>query len=282
MADSVAGTAATGHAAADDVVGVVLAAGEGRRLRPLTDLRPKPLCPVGNVALLDLALDRVEAVTPAVAVNLHHGRAEIEAHLDGRAGPVHRSIEEPEALGTAGALGLLRPWIDGRAALVVNADAWTDARLGAFVDGWDGERVRLLVTPGSDGRPGFGPRVGLVASLMPWAMVAALRPEPSGLYETMWLEADRAGRLETVAHPGRFVDCGTPADYLRANLGAVEVAGGSIVARGAVVAATASIVDSVVGEGAHVAGAVVRSVVWAGAVVAEGETLTDGVRTPVG
>ena len=65
MADSVAGTAAGEHAATPDLVGVVLAAGEGRRLRPLTDLRPKPLCPVGNRALLDLALERVRPVVGA-------------------------------------------------------------------------------------------------------------------------------------------------------------------------------------------------------------------------
>ena len=42
-----------------DVAAVILAAGEGRRLRPLTDRLPKALCPVGNTALLDLALERV-------------------------------------------------------------------------------------------------------------------------------------------------------------------------------------------------------------------------------
>ncbi len=282
MADSVAGTAASEHAADLGLVGVALAAGEGRRLRPLTDLRPKPLCPVGNVALIDLALERLATVTDALAVNLHHGREAIERHLDGRRGgvAVHRSVEEPRALGTAGALGLLRPWIDGRPALVVNADSWTDADLARFVAGWDGERIRLLITAGPGGRAEFGPRVGLVASLLPWSAVAALRPEPSGLYEVMWVEAHAAGRLETVEHKGRFVDCGTPGDYLRANLEAVAVAGGSIVAAGAEVAAGARVIDSVVGEGAVVAGTVDRSVVWPGAEVHAGEVLTDAIRAP--
>src|SRR5439155_26439775 len=90
-----------------ELAAVVLAAGAGTRLRPLTWLRPKPLCPVDNVALVDLAMDRVSGVSGpgGVAVNVHHGRSAMEAHLADR---VHLSVEEPEALGTAGALGNLR------------------------------------------------------------------------------------------------------------------------------------------------------------------------------
>jgi len=268
---------------------VALAAGEGRRLRPLSDLRPKPLCPVGNQALLDLALGRLSAVTDALVVNLHHGWQAIEDHLDARADrrpgrpDVHRSREEPEALGTAGALGRLRPWIDGRAALVVNADSWTDADLAAFVAGWDGERVRLLVTPDPADPAGpaeFGPRMGLVASLLPWTDVAELRAEPSGLYEVMWVAAHEEGRLETVGHTGRFVDCGTPADYLRANLEAVAEAGDSIVDADATVSTGGEVIESVVGAGAVVAGTVVRSVLWPGAEVVAGEVLVGAVRAP--
>ena len=102
----------------DDLVGVVLAAGRGTRLRPLTRLRPKALCPVGNVPLVDLALERVRPAVGEVAVNLHHGRRTLDAHL---ADDVHRSVEADQPLGTAGALGLLRSWIDGRGVLVVNA-----------------------------------------------------------------------------------------------------------------------------------------------------------------
>src|SRR3546814_7155381 len=81
------------------LAGVVLAAGAGTRLRPLTLLRPKVLCPVGNVPLIDLALARLGSVG-SVAVNVHHGRAMLDAHLDPG---VHRSYEE-SLLGTAGAL----------------------------------------------------------------------------------------------------------------------------------------------------------------------------------
>src|SRR3954465_14248755 len=106
---------------ADSLAGVVLAAGGGERLRPLSRLRPKVLCPVGDRPLVDHALARFDGVTTAIAVNVHHGREQLDAPLAGR---VHVSHEERQALGTAGALGLLKPWIDGRPVLVVNGDTW--------------------------------------------------------------------------------------------------------------------------------------------------------------
>src|SRR3954454_9279240 len=167
----------------DSLAGVVLAAGSGSRLLPLTRLRPKALCPVGLVPLVDLALSRLAGCAGELAVNVHHGRAEMEAHLHDR---VHLSVEEPEALGTAGALGALRPWIDGRPTLVTNADAWlpTDLAtgLGDFVTGWDGERVRLLAVDDPD-RGDFGPLRYCGVALLPWSAVAPLAPTPTGLYE---------------------------------------------------------------------------------------------------
>ncbi len=245
------------------VPALVLAAGEGRRLRPLTLLRPKPLCPVGGRTLLDRALDAVGPAAARVAVNVHHGRDQVEAHLAARAAGGGRgvfvSVEEPEALGTAGAVAHLRDWLAGGPVLVVNGDTVHDADLAAFVAGWDGGRVRLLTpTPGP-----FGPRSGVVASLLPAAVVARLAPEPSGLWECVWRDAVAAGQLETVHHDGLFADCGTPADYLAANL-AVAGAGRPD--------------GSVVGEGARVDGTVARCVVWPGSVVAAGEHLVDAVR----
>jgi len=230
---------------------VVLAAGAGTRLRPLTWLRPKALCPVDNVTLLDAALARVGAVTDAIAVNVHHGRAAMEARLAGR---VHLSIEEPAALGTAGAIGNLRRWIDGRPTLVMNVDAWHQADLRVFVDGWDGERVRLLI-PDQE----FGPRARVVASLLPWEDVAALEPVPSGLYEVSWRLAQERGRLDVDRYTGPFFDCGTPASYLAANL----VASGG---------------KAVIGPGAVVDGDVEESVVWPGAIVRAGERLRRAIR----
>ncbi|HEU0129455.1 MAG TPA: NDP-sugar synthase [Mycobacteriales bacterium] len=239
------------------VAAVVLAAGRGSRLRPLTDLRPKPLCPVGNVPLLDLALDAAAAVTDAVAVNACHLAEQVAAHVGDRA---HLSLETDVdgGLGTAGALGRLKPWLDGRDVLVLNGDAYRPGPLDALVDGWDGERVRLLVVR-DPARGDFGEWRFAGASLHPWRVVAPLPDEPLGLYEAVW----RHTEPELVPWDGPFVDCGTVRDYLDANLLA---SGGA----------------SVVGAGATVDGELVRSVVWAGGVVRAGERLVDAVRTDTG
>jgi NDP-sugar pyrophosphorylase family protein len=239
----------------DDVAAVVLAAGAGTRLRPLTDILPKALCPVNNVALVDLAIDRVRPLTARIAVNVHHGRALLEPHLAGR---VHISVEEPRALGTAGALGQLREWIAGRATVVVNADAWHRFDLSALLAGWDGERVRLLVVE-DRARGDFGPWRQCGASIMPWSEVSRLPATFGGLYEASWAPRWAEGRLELIACAGPFFDCGTPADYLAANLAA---SGGR----------------SVIGEGARVEGELVRSVVWPGGLVRRGERLVDCIR----
>ncbi|MCU1452537.1 MAG: hypothetical protein JWN46_683 [Acidimicrobiales bacterium] len=245
---------------ADDLAGVVLAAGAGTRLWPLTLLRPKALCPVAGVALVDLALDRLQGVVTDLAMNAHHGRGQVQRHLAGRAGSVHVSVEEPDALGTAGALGALRSWIDGRPLLVTNADAWLPIDLEPFVDGWDGERVRLL-TVRDPIRGDFGDLRYCGVALMPWDAVAPLAPEPSGLYEASWRDRWEAGALDLVVHDGPFVDCGTAGDYLAANL--LATGGPSAVGPGATV-----------GVGATLE----RSVVWPGSVVAPGEVLVDAIR----
>jgi len=240
------------------LAGLALAAGEGRRLRPLTLLRPKPLCPVGDRVLLDWSLDALAGAVDHVAVNVHHDRPAIEAHLAERATTgrgVHLSVEEPEALGTAGAVARLRDWLDGRGVLVVNADTWHRADLAEFVAGWDGERVRVL----TDSPLPFGPRSGVVASILPWQLARELDEVPSGLWERVWRDELAAGRLDAAHETGPVVDCGRAADYLRANL---EWSGGR----------------SIVGAGALVEGTVVRSVVWPGAHVAAGEVLVDAIR----
>jgi mannose-1-phosphate guanylyltransferase/MurNAc alpha-1-phosphate uridylyltransferase len=244
------------------VAGVVLAAGAGSRLAPLSERQPKPLCPVANRALLDLAIERVASVTSDVAVNVHHGADAILAHLDRGDVPlpeVHVSLERPEALGTAGALGALRGWIDGRDVLVVNADTWAPGSLATAVSTWDRSRPRVLV----HGSARFGPRSAIAGCALAWSEVEGLAAEPSGLYEVVWRRADADGRLDVVRHDGPFVDCGTPADYLRANLEAVALAGGSVIDPGAEVGGPVT-GRCVIGAGARVAGPIEDSVVWPG------------------
>lgn len=237
------------------LAGLVLAAGAGTRLAPLTRLRPKPLCPVGDRPLVEHALARVRPLVGEVAVNVHHHRAQLEAHLAALDPGVHVSVEADRALGTAGAVAHLRPWLDGRPVVVVNGDTWAPASLAPLVEGWDGERVRVAVF--GDGP--LGPRSRIAGALLPPPEVARLDERPSGLWEVSWQPALADGRLDTVVIDGPAFDCGTPADYLAANL---AWSGG----------------ESVVGEGARVEGELVRSVVWPGARVAPGERLVEAIR----
>jgi NDP-sugar pyrophosphorylase family protein len=250
--------ARVGGGDAGGLVGVVLAAGAGTRLRPLTDVRPKALCTVGGRTLLGLALERVAPHVARTAVNAHHHADQLVAALAGR--DVHISVEQPEALGTAGALGRLRDWVDGSPVLLTNADAfYADADpVAELLAGWDGERPRLLCVRAADGRD-FGDLRYVGTALLPWWSVRDLEPVPSGLYEVSWAALHQAGRLELAVTEAATIDCGTPADYLRANLAA---SGGR----------------SVVEPGAVVEGEVVRSVVWAGERVGPGERLVDAVR----
>ncbi len=163
---------------------VVLAAGLGRRLRPLTLARPKPLMPLWNVPLLERILSLLEGWgVERIAVNLHSQPEAIQAFLDRRGGraAIHTSYE-PEILGTAGALRPLRSFLGAEPFWVVNADiaarVAAEPLLQAFASG-DGLAAAWL-------EPKKGPRT---------------------------VEADRRGRITcyrspTPGVPGTFTFCG--------------------------------------------------------------------------
>jgi NDP-sugar pyrophosphorylase family protein len=266
------------------ICALVLAAGEGMRLRPLTRTVPKALCPVGNVALLDRALARLArhgfAGPATVAVNVCYLADLVSEHVGGRA---FISPEPgPPALGTAGAVAHLRDWTAGRALLVGNADAYLSPRepdtadLAVLFDGWDGSTVRVLCVPAATQRAvEFQPGMRFAGfTLMPADVVAGLPAGRSELVHEVWRPAERAGRLELVGYDGVYLDTGTLPDYLAANLHAAGA--GSLIAVDAVV--TGAVSHSVVGAGARVAGSISRSVVLPGAQVDAQEDLVDAVR----
>jgi MurNAc alpha-1-phosphate uridylyltransferase len=240
----------------DGLAALVLAAGDGKRLRPLTLIRPKPLCPVVDTTFLDLAMDRVSAIVApgSIAVNAHHLADQVIAHVADRA---HLSVEVPIALGTAGAVGALHDWLDGRDVLITNGDVCFSESpdLAAFVAGWDRVRPRLLVVEDA-GRADFDGKWRFAGvSLLPATVAASLAAEPSGLYEVVWRNAP----LDLVSTAVEYVDAGDPSSYLRANL---MRSGGA----------------SVIGAGATVEGRVDRCVVWSDAMVLPGEHLVEVVR----
>ena len=203
---------------------------------------------------MDHALERFTGVTAALAVNVHHHRSLMEASLARR---VHVSVEEEKPLGTAGALGHLREWIDHRPVVVVNGDTYCPSSVAPLLDGWDGERLRVLVPAGT----GFGPNAEVAGCALPWSEVATLAPVPTGLYERSWARAAQEGRLEIVELPDDAIciDCGTPSQYLAANM---QWSGG----------------ESVVGTGALVEGEIEQCVVWPGAHVRADEHLVRAIR----
>lgn len=243
--------------ARNDLAGLVLGAGAGTRLRPLTDELPKAMCPVGSRPLVDWAIDRVTPYVGSVAVNVHASQPLLRAHVDGRA---HVSMENEERLATAGAVGHLRHWIGGRHVLLHNADSFHDDDLAALLDGWTGEHPRLLVR--TEPHPAdFANLRFLGVSLLPAHLAAQMPDRVAGLSTLVWAPAWDAGTLETVELRGTAIDCGTPSDYLRANL---HVSGG----------------ESVVGAGAVIEGSITRCVVWPGARVERDEVLVESIRTP--
>ena len=234
---------------------MLLAAGYGTRLAPLTDLVPKPLCPVGNNPMIDLALRHASGQTDRTAVNVHGFRDQFERWCPSG---VELSVEK-ELLGTAGGVANVASWVGDDDLLVINSDALLLGDIGPFVAGWDRKTIRLLVTP-DPRRPDFeGLWRFAGASLMPSRTVNDLTKGFSDLYRSAWLPAQQAGLLELVPFAGSHIDCGTLADYLFANL--------TVVGQRAVVAPDAVI-----------RGEVIDSVVWSGCEVGPDERLIRSVR----
>ena len=134
---------------------MVLAAGLGLRMRPLTDATPKPLIAVGGRTLLDRALDRCAAAgIETVVVNTHHLADRIERHLGQRTASGHpepRTVlaYEPELLETGGGVANALPRLVPGPFFVVNSDAlWLDGAedtLKRMAAAWDGTRMDALL-----------------------------------------------------------------------------------------------------------------------------------------
>lgn len=129
---------------------VLLAAGLGTRLRPLTDATPKCLVDIGGRPLVDLWLDALWRVGAGeVLVNVHHLAEQVVGHLSRRraAFPSVRVFHEPELLGSAGTLIANRDWLkSGGTFIVVNADNLTDFDLSKLLDSHAKERSLATVS----------------------------------------------------------------------------------------------------------------------------------------
>ncbi|MBV9992947.1 MAG: nucleotidyltransferase family protein [Alphaproteobacteria bacterium] len=130
---------------------MVMAAGLGTRMRPLTDDRPKPLVEVRGKALIDHAIDRlVAAGVTMIVVNAHYKADMLKAHLARRKDvDIRISEENDEILGTGGGILKALPNFEGEPFFVHNSDSlWVEGlgrALERMKERWDGERMDALL-----------------------------------------------------------------------------------------------------------------------------------------
>ncbi|MBV8143756.1 MAG: nucleotidyltransferase family protein [Gammaproteobacteria bacterium] len=219
---------------------MLLAAGRGERMRPLTDSLPKPLIPVGGRTLIAwhlLALAR--AGVHEVVINLSWLAAQLRDALgDGSAFGVSIawSDEGPVPLETGGGIFRALPLLGPAPFLVVNADIWTDIDFGALALEPDAHAHLVLIpNPPHHPRGDFGLEGDRVVARdtdrFTYTGVGVYRPEffegcSAGRFPLLPLlnRAIGAGRARGELHRGRWCDVGTAERLasLSASVGALE------------------------------------------------------------
>lgn len=219
---------------------MVLAAGLGRRMRPLTATRPKPLVEVAGKSLLDRALDTLRAGgVEHVVVNMHYMADRIEAHLAARPSGLKVSLsdERERLLETGGGIARALPLIQADPFLAINADnIWVDGPIGAarlLAERWNPAEMDALLLmipqaranchsgPGdfhmdatgrlSRRRPGrIAPFVFTGLQMLSKRLFEGVEVEPFSM-NRLWDKAAAEGRLYGVVHQGLWFDVGTAA-----------------------------------------------------------------------
>lgn len=216
---------------------MILAAGLGKRMRPLTASQPKPLVRVAGKALIDHALDRLaDAGIARAVVNVHYLADALEAHVLARAVPeVSVSDERALLLETGGGMIKALPQLPDP-FFALNADnIWLDGPQSAFADlshRWDPDVMDalLLVVPHARAANFNGPgdfhmdplgrlsrrRDGRIAPFIYTGIQLVshrlLRDAPEGAFSTniLWNRAMEEGRLYGVGFTGQWFEVGTP------------------------------------------------------------------------
>lgn len=135
---------------------MILAAGLGQRMRPLTDHLPKPLLKVGNKSLLDYHLEKIQAAgITEVIINLSYLGHKIREALDNRYPQLKIQFsEEPEPLETGGALLHASQLLGDDIFLLVNGDVWCDIHYQTFIQhNFVKKSGHLLMVPNPDFHP---------------------------------------------------------------------------------------------------------------------------------
>ncbi len=215
---------------------MVLAAGLGTRMRPLTDDRPKALVEIGGRALIDHVLDRLaNAGVRRAVVNVHAFADRLEAHLATRGDlEIIISDERDRLLETAGGLKKARHLLGHSPVLVANIDSvWTDdGALAHLIAAWDPRRMDdLLLTipkeqtlgfhgPGDFAREADGklvhrgeaedaPLAYMGVHMLDPATIDGFPSEPHGMFGH-WMAFAARGRLHGVVADGFWMHVGDP------------------------------------------------------------------------
>ena len=219
---------------------MVMAAGLGKRMRPLTATRPKPLVEVAGKPLLDHVFDRLRSAgIKRAVVNVHYLADALEAHLKRKVNDIEITVsdERNKLLETGGGLVKALPLIGDERFLVVNSDNfWVDGPIDAIhllASRWDEEKMDalLLVVPLAranchNGRGDFHmDPVGRLSRRKPGRIAPFVytgiqlvsrrlfENAPEGAFSTnlLWTRAIETGRCFGLAHQGLWFDVGTPA-----------------------------------------------------------------------
>jgi MurNAc alpha-1-phosphate uridylyltransferase len=218
---------------------MVLAAGLGKRMRPLTASRPKPLIDLAGKPLLDHVLERLKAAgVQKAVVNVHYLADAVEAHLakNSHGLEIQISDERPQLLETGGGLVKAAPMIDCDPFLVVNSDnLWIDGpadTLKLLASHWNGDKMDalLLLVPHAraENHRGLGDfhmgRTGRLrrrqrSHVAPFVYTGIqmiskrlLEGAPEGPFSAniLWDRAIEQGRCFGAVHQGLWFDVGTP------------------------------------------------------------------------
>lgn len=206
---------------------MILAAGRGERLRPLTERVPKALIEAGGKPLLAWHLERLRrAGVREVVINVSHLASQITERIGDGAehGLTVRWSHEPQALETAGGIAQARPFLGEAPFLLVNADLWCDYELaGLCGHKLDSHLAHLVLVPNPphhregdfslDGtRVGTGPASRYtyagIAVLSP-ELVSGIRPGDKARLAPLLMAAAERGAVTGELHRGVWRDIGT-------------------------------------------------------------------------
>jgi MurNAc alpha-1-phosphate uridylyltransferase len=219
---------------------MMMGAGLGSRMRPLTDDRPKPLVTVGGKTLIDHSIDRlVAAGVTLIVVNLHYKAEMLRAHLSRRHDvEILFSDESEMLLDTGGGVVQAMPLLGDAPFFVLNSDSiWIESGapvLSAMVSAWDESRMDGLLlladmktAMGFEGTGDFAlksnghlirardSKPGDAVFAYPGVQIAHPRlfaDAPAGAFSTnlMWDRAIASGRLHGTVMDGAWIHVGTP------------------------------------------------------------------------